>query len=418
MAKKTTQITLIVPVKAYTIEEDARNHIETDFWLPPGVYYVVRTSSDKKICYVTEDLEVPGYFINMVNGYPEGTPSTMDIPNAIMAYNNIDDARNNNYDNRFRIDPGTYYVLEMYDDNKVAYISTNPMGPGIYVNMGPNDKPEGVLEKYVVHLPLRAYHSSEDALKQVDEDYCIIKAGTYYCLFTSEDGKISYISNNPMGPGHYVRNDINGVNANLNTSDSDSSTNVDPSNTNTTAGNYNAPVSGAPLVDRDPNMTYSPGNRVAVDCFVKNLVTGTIVKFDNMPSDLSDSYSANFEPTSIRGRSTAIQGYDSTEPRTISFSTTISEDLTDEGVLTKVSRLRALEYPGYSSVVEPPKCYLKLGNAVRGIFICMSVDVSYPDNAPVRDNYYLIAEVSLSFTEANDYSWSAAEIEEGVGLIK
>ena len=417
MAKEPEKITIIIAALAYATEDDARNHVKTDNRLAPGDYFIVRKSSDNKVYYVTSNLDEPGYYINMSNkDTPEGTPEKLNIPNAIMAYGSLASAQKGDLDSRFRIDPGDYYIIARYDD--ICWISHSPMGGvGIYISMGPNNKPKGVPTKYTVNLPLRGYHSSEEALKQ-REDACTISAGEYYCLWDEENGKVSYISNNPMGPGHYVLNEINNTNANKNTSDTEEGTNVDPSNTNTTTGLYDQSTNKGPLVDRDPNMTYSAGDRVEVDCFVKNLVTGTIIKFDNMPSDLSDSYSANFEPASIRGRSTAIQGYDNTEPRTVSFSTTISEDLSEEGVLTKVARLRALEYPGYTSVVEPPKCYLKLGNAVRGTFICTSVDVSYPDNAPVRDNYYLIAEVSLSFTESNDFARSAAEIEEGAGLIK
>ena len=413
----TPKITIIIAALAYTTEDDARNHVSTNFRIPPGEYYVVRKSSDSKVFYVTSNLDEPGYYINMSDkDTPEGTPEKINIPNAIMAYGSEENAKK--YVNGFRIDPGDYYVLYWNDDKSVAYVSTNPLGPGNYISMGPNNKPIGVVEKYTVYLPLRGYHSSEDALKQSNDGSCTIKAGEYYCLYTTDDGKVSYISNNQMGPGHYVLNIENTSNENKNTSDQEDDTNVDPSNTNTTSGNYDSPTNKGPLVERDSSKQYSPGYRVEVDCFVKNLVTGTVVNFDNMPNDLSDSYAANFEPAAIRGRSTAIQGYDNTEPRTVSFSTTISEDLTEEGVLTKVARLRALEYPGYTSVVEPPRCYLKLGNAVRGIFICTSVDVNYPDNAPVRDNYYLIAEVSMSFTETNDYARSASEIEEGAGLIK
>ena len=414
----TPKITIVIAALAYTTEDDARNRVSTDFRIPPGEYYVVRKSSDNKVFYVTSNLDEPGYYINMSDkDTPEGTPEKINIPNAIMAYNSLASAQKGDSNNRFRIDPGDYYIIDRYDN--ICWISRSPMGGvGTYISMGPNNKPLGVVEKYTVYLPLRGYHSSEDALKQSNDGSCTIKAGEYYCLYTTADGKVSYISNNQMGPGHYVLNSENTDNENKNTSDQEDDTNVDPSNTNTTSGNYDSPTNKGPLVERDSSKQYSPGYRVEVDCFVKNLVTGTVVKFDNMPSDLSDSYAANFEPAAIRGRSTAIQGYDNTEPRTVSFSTTISEDLTEEGVLTKVARLRALEYPGYTSVVEPPRCYLKLGNAVRGIFICTSVDVNYPDNAPVRDNYYLIAEVSMSFTETNDYARSASEIEEGAGLIK
>lgn len=154
--------------------------------------------------------------------------------------------------------------------------------------------------------------------------------------------------------------------------------------------------------------------KVAFDSYIKNLLTGSTITFI-APADVSDSVSAAFDQADIRGRSNPIQGYNTSGPREVSFSLDLSADYTDEELATMIAKFKALVYPNYDNYVEPPHCYLKLGNAVKGQFICSSVDVNYSDS-PIRDNFYSKATVSLSFTEVVEIPYTANEIERKFGM--
>ena len=65
----------------------------------------------------------------------------------------------------------------------------------------------------------------------------------------------------------------------------------------------------------------------ALTCYIRDLNTGTRVDFNiEKPESVNDSYSANFEPQSVKGRSSPFQSYANSGPRTISFSIKLSLD--------------------------------------------------------------------------------------------
>lgn len=181
-------------------------------------------------------------------------------------------------------------------------------------------------------------------------------------------------------------------------------------------GNYNI----IPPSPADPNRKRKPlvnisGEKVEDTSYIKNLITGTVIDISS-PSELSDGVAANFDDISIRGRSSQLKGYDGSGPRSVSWSTTIHEEYCEEGLVARVARLKALCYPAYAGATKPPSCYVKIGKAVRGVFVVNSVNAEY--QKPYRDDMYLVADVSIDLTEAGQVSYSSPQIEEGYGMTK
>lgn len=148
-----------------------------------------------------------------------------------------------------------------------------------------------------------------------------------------------------------------------------------------------------------------------INCYIKNLVTGTTIEFELIPETVSDNNSASFDAQDIRGRSNPIQGYNTSGPRTVSFSIQLHDDYCKDGILTTVNKLRALTYPAYGGGVTPPSCYVRFGKMIRMKAVVTSVSVQW--NKPYRNGVFTQAEVSLDFTEIRNKSLSASNIEGG-----
>lgn len=414
-------VDLVAVLRGYAEPYDASIQNDAGYsQIGPGTVYIFSNSTAySNVANVAEKRGQYGVWVDLSKNVSPPDPDKYEVFKDMAAYITPEDAYGKT-DNCFTIEAGTYFILWYTDDEQLAYLSylTAPMGPGFYIRVADNTQQYSEV-KIKVHLPLNGYHSVEDAMRDEGSDCMKFEAGEYYALAFYENNRVAYISDNPMGPGHYVNLVANEGNLELDTGDGTEGTDPSPSNTGTVSGIDNKPKKKGSLTHKSPEVAYSPGEYVCPPCYVKNLVTGTTIEFrQGMPEGLSDSASASFEPAEIRGRSNQLQGYSSTESRTISFSYEFHEELEPEGLLTLVARIKALEYPGYASVVEPPKCYLRLGNAVRGTFICNSADVSYPENGGTRDDYFLKADVSFSFIETSDFARSAAEIEDGGGMLE
>lgn len=261
-------------------------------------------------------------------------------------------------------------------------------------------------EKFTVNAPLDGFFTSLDAISG-NSPRCKVKAGTYY-VYNEANGAINVTTVKGV-PGSWISIDKNSELADKNNSTKTTTVStVDPSNTNSTSG-YQTPLS----VFSSNKKFAGSGAKDNVTCYIKNLVTGSIVRFD-LPPELSDSESANFDDTAIRGRSSPIKGYDSSGPRSVSYSLQLHDDYCEEGLETTISKLKALVYPGYSNVVDAPSCYVRIGNAVRGLFVVNSVGVNY--NLPYRNGMYVQADVSLDLSEVPTTPRSATEIENGGGM--
>ena len=133
-----------------------------------------------------------------------------------------------------------------------------------------------------------------------------------------------------------------------------------------------------------------------LDFYIINLLTGTRIELPFIPAEsLSEEVSAEFEASAVRGRSTSGGGYSSTGPRPITFSVTLHDDFCRDGILRTTNRMKALCYPTYSSHVNPPICFVRLGRHIRFRAICRSVSLSW--QLPLREGRFIVAEVSFTF---------------------
>ena len=418
------KFTVVHGYKGYTEYRGALDKSATGWSLiPPGNYYVFGYFGGNRngdVLNITRTAGQEWLWINKSQGDTDQN-AKITLLYDTDAYTVIDNAYSKK--NPIKLSAGEYYHLFDSEDGNLAYISYlhMPMGPGYWVPLTELEKSTSTrLDKITINLPLPAYESVKLALENNESKAKTkINAGEYYVLSMHESNKVARVTTNPKDTdGLYINIAANSDNANVDTTDGTGKKDPEPSNTGTTSGIDNKPKKAGSLTDKDSNSVNIPGEYVLPPCFIKNLITGTTIELrSGMPEGLSDSASANYEQANIRGRSNQIQGYSDTEARTVSFDYTFHEELEPDGLLTTIARIKALEYPGYSSVVEPPKCYLRLGNVVRGTFICTSADVSYREDAGVRNDYYLGADVSFNFTETNDFARSAAEIEDGGGMI-
>lgn len=149
-----------------------------------------------------------------------------------------------------------------------------------------------------------------------------------------------------------------------------------------------------------------------ITIFIANLLTGKIIDLPFVPDGpITEGLQISFDSQEIRGRSALIYGYSGTGPRTISFAVRLHDDYCYGGIKNKVSAIKALGYPLYRTHVLAPSCYVKIGNFLKFRGILNSIDVSW--DRPIRDGYYLIADVSLSFNTIEDYAPGADDVEAG-----
>jgi len=156
-----------------------------------------------------------------------------------------------------------------------------------------------------------------------------------------------------------------------------------------------------------------------IDSYVINDITGSIIRFKLLPDEVSESYSAEFEDVPIMGRSSPYVSYSLGGPKEISLSLILHDDYCIGGnILDTVNKFKALAYPNYEDqVIEPPKCFLRIGDFIKLLGVCSSVDVSW--EKPIRvdkdtgESFYAKADVSLSLRNVVKVPFSADQVERG-----
>lgn len=303
---------------------------------------------------------------------------------------------------------GNYYILESKDGSRkisTTFDGKNPIWVQAAGEYGIDDISRKAYDYYNVACPMDAYQTIAAAERTNESESIKLKAGSYYLV--EQQGDYAKISTTADGANAYwVKVDEN-VAKNVKKADE----NVNPSNTNTVSGYQSADNTGV----SKPNPKLVSYDREHFNSYIKNLITGSMIEFE-LPRGLSDNIAAEFENTPIRGRSMPFHGYSSTSDRTISISLPIQADFCKEEFDVTINKLRALNYPGYSNEVQPPICYVRLGNVIHDTFIINSVGVSYGDDGPFRDNKYTYAEVSLELVWVPSSVPSVTDIEAGKGM--
>ena len=141
------------------------------------------------------------------------------------------------------------------------------------------------------------------------------------------------------------------------------------------------------------------------EMYVFNYLTNTKIPFSVMPTNISETYKANYSEQNPIGTSRPIVSYTSTSLRSISFTLqNVSNDYLPDGysnLTDYVHALQALTFPEYQSSgwVKPPDCHLYLGSRSFRC-VCNNVDVTWSDL--VRDNQIMTCSISLTFTNTRN----------------
>ena len=136
-----------------------------------------------------------------------------------------------------------------------------------------------------------------------------------------------------------------------------------------------------------------------------------IIDFELPPEEFTDSNSANFEDQFTLGRSGPFKGYSNSGPRNIDFTVSLHMDYCRRGIVQTVDSLQALCYPTYDNRISAPQCLLVIGKFLKVKVVPQSVSVTW--KGPYRDGVYMMADVTLSFSEVVDASISAKQVETG-----
>ena len=344
---------------------------------------------------------------------------------------------NNNYVNQFYHVAG-YIFLRYFAEQVVRSIQDEETEEILLeeeiqkiIEEGTAQEDEEDIDSILVEIPTPLYATYADAVRKTNK-LMIIQAGKYkilnqvgdytqiivrlnsvktnFFIGTEEISEDEFIQDSEFNQDLELLDSTIGWISNFLSSISNNSfNNVNPSNTGTLSGFYNPNTTTlAPAVRKNSHLV---GYFIDYfDSFIFNLATTSIIEF-HMPSDLSDSMSANFESQNVRGRSAQYHGYNDSGPRSISFSIELQADYCKEEFNTTLAKLKALVYPVYTNGVIYPSCVIKLGNVLTGQFIINSVGVSYDGSAPKRDHLYTKATVSIDATETVEIAKSADQIE-------
>lgn len=148
----------------------------------------------------------------------------------------------------------------------------------------------------------------------------------------------------------------------------------------------------------------------AIQCYVKNNLTGTTTKFAISPETVTDNVMANFEDQVPKSRTSPFKAYSNSGPRDVSFTIILYQDYCEEGILHTVRCLQALTVPTKSGgYVQAPNCKVVVGKFINMKAVCTSVSVEWAK--PYKDEVYAKAEVTLTFNEVEDVSRYAGDWE-------
>lgn len=153
--------------------------------------------------------------------------------------------------------------------------------------------------------------------------------------------------------------------------------------------------------------------------FIRNNLTGTLIKFPVTPQNISETVSASFTQQDIVGASVPRIIYSNTSAQTISVSLqNLTEDYVAQGfdnLISYVRALQALVYPNYSGgLVKSPNLTLVLGS-VSYSCVCSSVNVSWGDvitwTKTKAQSFFKSCNVDLQFIITRNSVIGATEME-------
>lgn len=142
-----------------------------------------------------------------------------------------------------------------------------------------------------------------------------------------------------------------------------------------------------------------------------------------LPDEFTESHSTNFEQIDIKGRSNPLWAYAGSSARETSITVTLHEDYLAEfmggsaDIREFVAAIRSITYPEYQGTMTvPPTILLRIGSFFKMKGICQSCQVTW--KKPIRDNRYIVADISISIAEALEDSYTASEVFSMSDLVR
>lgn len=161
------------------------------------------------------------------------------------------------------------------------------------------------------------------------------------------------------------------------------------------------------------NINTAKGDTTEFRSYIINAATDTWIPLPIVPESLSKAVSAQWNDTTVIGRSAAYRSYTGTSNRTVNFTLKFHmdflEQLSNEDIdLTMiVNYLESLCYPEYTkSALKPPVCIIKIADLIkmRGTVDSVNINYQLPIKKLVKGNYknklmYSQCDVGIQFTE-------------------
>lgn len=267
-------------------------------------------------------------------------------------------------------------------------------------------------DKYKVVKAIPGYYTSMDAKKKQNKRNTVQPASYY--VYKKANGMINVTSQKGT-PGSWINPGDNKKSSNKVTDKKANKAKTSTKKITETIKNTTTSAVNKPSNNSNTNKNVYRITKDYIPCYITNTLTGGTIEFDVEPEEITDTTTANFDPQEIRGRSSPFQGYNSSGPRTVSFELVLHQDLCKDGLLNTINHLKSLAYPGYGGVLSPPSCIVRLGKMVHMKATVSDVGVTW--QKPYRDQLYLVATVSLSFTEVVNTPHSASDIWKKGGFI-
>lgn len=162
------------------------------------------------------------------------------------------------------------------------------------------------------------------------------------------------------------------------------------------------------------HMSFSAYNNMNINSFIKNLVTGTQIGFMSVPSSVQETLNVVMNQITIQGRSDPVFFYSSSGPRSLTFTLSVFDDLTPNGIVPTANSIRALAYPAYNGyAIEAPKVYIRLGKFLSMFGYTESIMINWQPT-PIADQTYQYADITFTLNQTVIIPYSASLVEQGV----
>jgi hypothetical protein len=161
--------------------------------------------------------------------------------------------------------------------------------------------------------------------------------------------------------------------------------------------------------------------------FLVDIDGGGVLLFQAMPpagTGWTTSKSVNWRATGILGRSSPIQGYANSEPRTFSVPVYLHSSVeqfdptTPEIVKLACDWLESLAYPDYKVGVRPPhRIFLHLGLQINTVCVLSRISIRYLDPKDPFTGLAYNAVCDCTFIEVEDVPSGVDDVRGLAGLL-